>query len=208
MSWARWKCLSVFPAGEKCPVSDYTPTAACWRRGKAWRAGPSPASGRGVNSEEGRHEACPYRRGNSCGCPAFALLPSPACGRGAGGAGLPNSTTAHRGRGSAISSAAPGLASLRPQGNDRIDPARLAGGEPGGEEGDQAEEEGDADEDERVPVVHSEEECLQEARQAEGGGDADEDAGQRQAHPLEHHHALHLADILVGVAAEIGRAQV
>jgi hypothetical protein len=43
--------------------------------------------------------------------------------------------------------------------------------------------------------VHAEEECLQEARQAEGGGDADEDAGQRQAHPLEHHHVLHLADL-------------
>jgi hypothetical protein len=33
------------------------------------------------------------------------------------------------------------------------------------------------------------------ARQTEGGGDADEDAGQRQAQPLEHHHALHLADL-------------
>jgi hypothetical protein len=37
--------------------------------------------------------------------------------------------------------------------------------------------------------------ACREARQAEGGGEADEDAGQRQAHPLEHHHVLHLADL-------------
>src|SRR5215469_443210 len=75
---------------------------------------------------------------------------------------------------------------------DRAESARTGSRKPDGDEGDQDEHRGNAEENHRIAGLHAEQKAFKKAAEYERRGDSDGDSGDCESHALLHDHVSHI----------------